>query len=397
MRLALISDVYPPRRSSGAVQLRDLSIEFAKQGHAITVMIASPGIVSPWALEDIEGVQVLRLRALATRDMGHVRRAIGELLMPFVMLWNLRRSPLKDVCWDAVVWYSPTIFLGPLAGFLKWRSRCKSYLIIRDIFPEWALDMGLLRRGPIYMFFKAVARYQYSVADVIGIQSPGNEAYFSDWLRKKTGRRIEVLQNWLADRPAKECSIQISHTDLKDRNIFIYAGNMGLAQGIDAVLMLADAMRHNTNVGFVLVGRGSEFARIEAAIKSKDLKNTLIFDEIGPDEIPALYEQCLVGMVVLDPRHKTHNIPGKFISYMQNSLPVLANINPCNDLAEMICNEQVGQVCESNSTGDLVASAEYLLSQIRSDNALRGRCRSLFERKFAVQRIVEQIAQALTI
>jgi len=62
----------------------------------------------------------------------------------------------------------------------------------------------------------------------------------------------------------------------------------------------------------------------------------LFYDEIDPDEIPGLYAQCHVGIVALDPRHKTHNIPGKFLSYMQSGLPVLASINPGNDLVELI-------------------------------------------------------------
>lgn len=395
MRLALISDVYPPQRSSGAVQLRDLSIEFARQGHAITVMIASPGLLSPWTLEDIEGVQILRLRAPATRDMGHVRRAIGELLMPFAMLWNLRRSPLKDVRLDAVVWYSPTIFLGPLAGFLKWRSRCKSYLIIRDIFPEWALDMGLLRRGPVYTFFKAVARYQYSVADVIGVQSQGNQAYFVDWLRKKIGRRIEVLHNWLADRPAKECSIQISQTTLHGRKIFVYAGNMGVAQGIDALLLLAAALRESPEVGFVFVGRGTEFERMQSAIQDQGLNNTLLFDEIDPDEIPALYAQCHIGMVALDPRHKTHNIPGKFLSYMLAGLPVLANVNSGNDLVKLIESEGVGRVCTEASTAALKLCAEDLLKMLGDNVEVRTSCQALAARLFSPQSAVAQVVAAI--
>lgn len=394
MRLVLISDVYLPLRSSGAVQLRDLSIEFAKQGHAITVMVASPELRTPWILENIEGVQVLRLRAPATRDMGYIRRAIGELLMPFAMLWNLRKSPLRDVCWGGVIWYSPTIFLGPLAAFLKWRSRCKSYLIIRDIFPEWALDMGLLRQGPVYTFFKAVAFYQYSVAEVIGVQSPGNEAYFANWCKKKSDRRIEVLHNWLADRPAKECSIKISQTVLQGRKIFVYAGNMGVAQGVDALLMLAASMREKPEIGFLFVGRGTEFKRMQSAIQDQCLNNTLLLDEIDPDEIPALYSQCHIGIVVLDSRHKTHNIPGKFLSYMLAGLPVLAKVNSGNDLVKLIENEGVGRVCTSASPEALRLCAEDLLT-VLDHTQLYSSCKELAARLFSPKSAVEQIVAAI--
>ena len=174
MRIALIADVYPPTRTSAAVQIRDLSAEFVAQGHAVVVLVPDATIDEPWSVEDINGVQVLRLKAFQTKDIGYVRRTVAEFLMPFIMVRNFRHSPFADVHWDGVVWYSPTIFLGPIANALKKSSHCRSYLIIRDIFPEWAVDMGLLGRGLPYGFFKAIERFQYSVADVIGVQTPAN-------------------------------------------------------------------------------------------------------------------------------------------------------------------------------------------------------------------------------
>ena len=94
MRIALIADTFPPLRTSGAVQLRDLSREFVRQGHAITVMLPTADLSMPWLIEDFHGVQVLRLKAPRTKDIGYVRRTINEFLMPFVMLRNLRKSPL---------------------------------------------------------------------------------------------------------------------------------------------------------------------------------------------------------------------------------------------------------------------------------------------------------------
>lgn len=395
MRIALIADTFPPLRSSGAVQLRDLAREFARQGHALTVLLPAPDQQAPWALEQMDGVQVLRLKAPRTKDIGYVRRTLGESLMPFAMLWQLRKSPLASEQWDGVVWYAPSIFHGPLAGGLKKRSGCKSYLIIRDIFPEWAVDMGLMGRGLLYRFFDAVARYQYSVADVIGVQTPGNRSYFNRW-QQRPGRTLEVLQNWL-DKPAQaRCPIRINETTLAGRKVFVYAGNMGIAQGMGILLDLAEKLLHRTDIGFLFVGRGSDASRLKASVRDRKLDNVLFYDEIHPDEIPDLYAQCSVGIVALDPRHKSHNIPGKFLTYMQSGLPVLANVNAGNDLAQMIRDEQVGQVCETNKVAELLQLTDKLLTQIDSPaDDLPNRCRSLFEREFAVDRTVRQIVTAL--
>ena len=394
MRIALIADTFPPLRTSGAVQLRDLSLEFVRQGHSVTVILPSSGLKTAWLQEDFDGVQVLRLRAPKTKDINYVSRTINEFFMPFAMLRNLRNSPLAQERWDGVVWYAPSIFHGPLANALKKASRCKGYLIIRDIFPEWAADMGLMGRGLPYKFFKAVADYQYSVADVIGVQTPGNEAYFENW-RQRAGRRLEVLQNWLADAPAAGCSIEIAKTPLAGRKVFVYAGNMGVAQGMGILLDLAEKLIHRTDVGFLFVGRGSGVKKLAADAQARGLKNVLFKDEIHPDEIPGLYAQCQVGLVALDPRHKSHNIPGKFLTYMQSGLPVLANINAGNDLAGIIRHENVGRVSEDGSADTLAQLALELIDGLESDGSYKERCRALYSRLFAPETAVRQIVAAL--
>lgn len=395
MRIALIADTFPPLRTSGAVQLRDLSRELSRQGHSLTVLLPASDQQESWLLEEIDGAQVMRLRAPRTKDIGYVRRTLSELVMPFAMLRQLRKSPLANARWDGVVWYAPSIFHGPLASAIKKSSGCKGYLIIRDIFPEWAVDMGLMGRGLPYRFFDAIARYQYSVADVIGVQTPGNEVYFDRW-RERAGRKLEVLQNWL-DKPAQvRCSVRVNESPLAGRKVFVYAGNMGVAQGMDILLDLAEKLLSRSDVGFLFVGRGSDAARLKNTAQLRQLSNVVFFDEIHPDEIPDLYAQCSAGLVALDPRHKSHNIPGKFLTYMQSGLPVLANVNAGNDLALMIRNERVGQVCESNRADELLQLANMLLVEIEADTDMSSRCSRLFAREFSVDGTVKQIVAAFS-
>jgi glycosyltransferase involved in cell wall biosynthesis len=397
MRIALIADTFPPLRTSGAVQLRDLSLEFVRQGHALTVLLPTAGLSTPWLLEDFDGVQVLRLCSPKTKDINYVSRTLNEFLMPFAMLRNLRKSPLAKQVWDGVVWYAPSIFHGPLANALKKTSRCKGYLILRDIFPEWAADMGLMGRGLPYRFFKAVANYQYSVADVIGIQTQGNKTYFAD----RQGSAVEVLQNWLADAPNVGCSVSVADSKLAGRTIFIYAGNMGVAQGMGVLLDLAERLRSRTDIGFLFVGRGSDAQRLCMDAVRRGLNNVAFHDEIDPTEIPGLYAQCHIGIVALDPRHKTHNIPGKFLSYMQAGLPVLASINPGNDLQGMILREGVGRVCTDQAVETLQRLALELVDEVAAgagsagNAAVAERCKALSARLFSPEAAVRQIVDAL--
>ncbi len=395
MRIVLIADSFPPLRTSAAVQLRDLTREFVRQGHSLCVLLPATDQRDTWKLESIDGAQVLRLKAPRTKDTGYVRRTLAELVMPFAMLRNFRKSSLANERWDGLVWYSPSIFHGPLVSALKKSSRCKAYLIIRDIFPEWAVDMGLMGRGIPYRFFDAVARYQYSVADVIGVQTAGNRGYFRAWL-EQPGRCLEVLKNWLGHPAQNICSIRVNETSLVGRKLFVYAGNMGVAQNMSIVLDLAAKLLSRLDVGFLFVGRGSEVNALKQAAQTLQLNNVLFFDEIHPDEIPDLYAQCDIGIVTLDPRHKSHNIPGKFLTYMQSGLPVLAIVNVGNDLVQLIRNEQVGEVCESHHIEELVLLTDRLIESLESDSNLSARCSSFFKREFSVERTVHQIVASLS-
>jgi glycosyltransferase involved in cell wall biosynthesis len=122
----------------------------------------------------------------------------------------------------------------------------------------------------------------------------------------------------------------------------------------------------------------------------------VFFDEIDPEEIPDLYAQCEAGIVALDPRHKSNNIPGKFLTYMQSGKPVLATINGGNDLAQLIQDERVGHVCETYRVDELMLLTEKLLDQIEIDAGLSSRCSALFEREFSVENTVKQIVAAFS-
>ncbi|KYH03138.1 colanic acid biosynthesis glycosyl transferase [Bradyrhizobium sp. DOA1] len=396
MLIALISTDYPPLRTSAAVQLRDLSREFAAEGHRPVVIIPSSLPDKPWEVEQLDGVEVLRVAAPPTRSSSFVWRALAEMWLPFAMYLKVRRSPFASANWDLLVWYSPPIFFGPLIAKMQRKSKARTYLILRDIFPEWAVDLGLIRRGPVYLLFKAIAAFQYHVAEVIGVQTESNLRYLEKWARPQ--RRIEVLRNWLAVTPDVGCKIVVKNTPLAGRKIFVYIGNMGVAQGMDIFIELIHSLRDREDIGFLFVGRGTEFARLQAEKTSRDLRNAMFFGEIDSTEIPGLLAQSHVGLVALHPDHKTHNIPGKFVSYMQYGVPVLARVNPDTDLQRLIEAERVGCVYTGNSVEDLKKMAEQLADDetLRHTMSERGRelGRSMFSPSAAVQQIVASVAGA---
>jgi glycosyltransferase involved in cell wall biosynthesis len=310
-------------------------------------------------------------------------------------MWRaFKKTRYAQVNWDALIWHSPSIFFGPLVRRIRKRNLGKSYLIVRDIFPQWAVDLGILRPGLVLGLLRYFERYQYELADTIGVQSSGNLRYFKWWMEER-GTGVEVLQNWIAGSEVVGCSLQVNKTALAGRKILVYAGNMGVAQNLDILLPVAHKLRERRDIGFLFVGRGSEFARLKRLAQAMNFDNVLFCGEIPAQEIPGLYRQCAAGLVMLDPRHSTQNIPGKFLSAMRYGIPVVARVNPGNDLVDIINQHAVGKVTTDDSLDVLSGMCLDMVDVFAQDDQVAARCKRLASRMFSPQRAVKQILSSL--
>lgn len=395
MNVLLIADAYEPATISAAQQLHDLVDSLAKMnGVKVAVLIpdASGGSLPP---VEVQGnITLIRARCPETKNINHVRRVVAEFMLPYFLHRALKKSPVKSRTWHGIIWYSPTIFLGPLIAKLKRLHGCRSYLILRDLFPDWAVDTGVMRKGLGYRILKQVESYQYRQAEVIGVQTPANLPHLTPW--DDGTRRIEVLPNWLAPVTVSPCSLAVSQTKLSGRRIFVYAGNMGVAQDMKPIIDMAASMKGRSDWGFLFVGRGSETETIRQRISQESLDNVLLHDEIQPQEIPGLFTQCHIGIVALDPRHTTHNIPGKFIAYMRSGLPVLARVNQGNDLTALINQAGVGAAVDSPGLDALIAAAAKLMAMPADELTLASsRAKSLWEAEYSAEACAQQIIRGL--
>lgn len=396
MKLLIIADAFPPARTSAAVHMHELSLELIEQGHIITVVIPTDTNNQSLIVDDTNKFRLVSVLTPKTKDIGYVRRTFAELISPYILYYRLKSSLIFNEEFDGIIWYSPTIFFGPLISRLKTKYGCPAYLVLRDMFPDWAVDVGLMKKRLPYLFFKIVEFNQYRVANFIGIQAPGNFKYFNGGILKKFKSKVELLWTWVTPRSASiRCSIDLSKTHLANRKIFVYAGNMGLAQDFDFIIELVSLYKSRLDVGFVFVGRGSEVERLKAVTALNSLGNILFYDEIDSAEIPALYAQCKVGLVALDPRHKSSNVPGKFLSYMESGLPVLARLNFDNDLVKVISENQVGVTYVGSDSTELKVAADRLIEMLQDNQGISNRCKSLAHNLFSTEKAVNQIIGAL--
>lgn len=391
MRLLLIADSFPPSRSSASVHMVDLASALGRRGHYVVALVPSSELITSYSINEEPFGKVLRVKTPRTKNKNYLLRAIVEFFLPHIMLRQIKKSEFSDVNFDGIIWYSPSIFFEPLIRQLKYKFQCKSYLILRDMFPDWAVDLGLINNKFVYKFLKSNEIGQYRIADRIGVNCPGNLNLLSGG--KEIIQKAEVLWTWAGENVYENvvCSINLNQTSLRGRKIFVYTGNMGVAQAVDLFLRLAERLNNRKDIGFLFVGRGDYLENLKTLAVSLKLDNVLFYSEIDPCEIPALYAQCHVGLVSLDVRHKTHNIPGKFISYISNGLPVLANLNPGNDLLEIINNEQIGWADCRSSVDDLAFHALKIIDELMDGIDYSSRCIACSKSFFSTDKAVNQI------
>jgi glycosyltransferase involved in cell wall biosynthesis len=363
VRIFLVVVYYLPSPKSSATLFHDLGRELSMRGHTISIITTSDSIDAPWSLSLEDGMEVLRIRSGKIDGSNLIIRFINEFFLSFVILFR-GRSFFKSRSCDLVIWYSPSIFFSHLIYRLKVKYNCGTYLVLRDIFPQWALDTGVLREGFVFRLLKYFEVQQYKYADVVGVQSPKNMNYFkeNDLFDEL---KLEVLYNWFSlrikDLPERDYRAELN---LSDKVVFFYGGNFGVAQDLDNLVNLAKSLSSFDTARILLVGDGSESIRLKKLILDLELKNIIIMDSVPQDEYFGILSQMDVGLISLDRKFKTHNFPGKMLGYMYYSKPILASINAGNDLQDIIEDYNVGLVCVNGDDEKLFSNAMKLVNDI---------------------------------
>lgn len=365
MHLAFIIDDYLPNSTRvGSKMFHELALEFISLGHEITVITPNVDIeAAKLDISKLDGVNIWRFPNGPVKDVGKIKRAINETLMSFNAWRALSSSILKDT-FDGVVYYSPSIFFGPLVNRIKKRCDCKSYLILRDLFPQWAIDAKIItEKSLITYYFRCFESLSYHAADNIGLMSDKNLQLFKQVQPKL--KNTHVLYNWASSTPVvtscESPSIR-NRLNLSDKVIFFYGGNIGHAQDMKNLLNLARGLKDQPEAHFLFIGQGDEVELIEHLTTEWSLQNVTILPSISQDEFKHVLAEVDVGLFSLAKNHTAHNFPGKLLGYMVESLPILGSVNPHNDLQDIINAANAGSVFINGEDDELLFEAKKLLN-----------------------------------
>ncbi|OED43095.1 glycosyltransferase WbuB [Endozoicomonas sp. (ex Bugula neritina AB1)] len=386
MKLALIIDDYLPHSTRvGAKMFHELAVELQSKGHQVVVITPQPNQDQRLVKDAVEGVEVWRFNSGKIKDISKVKRAINETFLSY-MAWIAIRKEIKPNSFDGIIYYSPSIFFGGLVSKLKKYCHCPAYLILRDFFPQWAIDGGMIRKGSlIERYFRFFEKYSYNQADSIGVMSENNLKLFKEVTSDHYSTHI--LRNWasLASVASyhQECSFR-QKLGIENKILFFYGGNIGHAQDMANLMRLTKKMQKYPKAHFLFVGQGDEVNLINRLAKEWLLENFSYMPSIDQDAFKQLLQEIDVGLFSLAASHTAHNFPGKLLGYMQEGKPILGSVNVGNDLLETI-NENKAGFCLVNGEDELLfQAAEKLMStDLRTDLGLCSK--ELLKSQFTVE------------
>lgn len=302
----------------------------------------------------------------------------------------------SDVKFDLVMYSTPPITFSKAVEFVKKRDGAKSYLLLKDIFPQNAVDLGIMSKsgvkGLIYKYFRRKEKGLYALSDYIGCMSEANVKYVLDHNSEVDPKKVEVCPNSVevVDQSISEETrkqIRKKYGIPQDKKVFIYGGNLGRPQGIP---FLIECLRKAQNVEeayFLIIGSGNEYGKLQSFVDQEKPANVKLLSLLPKEDYDSMVGACDVGLIFLDHRFMIPNFPSRLLAYMQAKLPVLAATDPNTDIGKVIVDGEFGWWCESNDSGrfvdeikkiikaDLDAVREreyqYLLDHYTVDNAYK--------------------------
>jgi len=396
MNILLIVDDYLPNSIKiAAKMMHELAVELIDHEHTVTVITPGYNLDSIIEVTTLDRVRVCRFRSGKIKNTSKLQRVINETLLSY-RAWNALSDYFKKNPHDLIVYYSPSIFWGPLINKLKKLWGVPSYLILRDLFPQWVIDNGILRaNSPIVKYFRFFERINYEAADKIGVQCPQNMSWLLE-NNDSSHQQIEVLYNWtkIPSTIIKNNSYR-KELHLNNKVVFFYGGNIGHAQDMMNIMRLVINFRDKLNAHFVFVGDGDEVSLIHKVIQKEGLTNVTLLSPVPQESFVKMLSEFDIGLFSLHQGHKIDNFPGKLLGYMTQEKPILGSVNEGNDLKFLIESENAGLVSINPDDESFFKNALRLFNneEMRISTGKNGR--SLLKKIFLVDSAVEQITKVI--
>jgi len=329
--------------------------QFHENGHDISVVAPMYDETSE-GLQVEEGIKIIRVRTLPLFGVGLIKKGIANVLLPYQYKRAIKKHNL-DLDFDLILMPTPPISLYGVVSWLKKKRKAKAYLILRDIFPQNAVDLGMLKKGdPIHAYFRRKEKRLYQVMDYIGCMSEGNISFIKKHNQEVDTNKLHMLPNWgdIVPLVSDDTILELRKKEgLENKFVVIFGGNIGLPQKMENIVELALACNEKKDIVFLIMGNGSEYQNLESLVKSKSVENIQLRDGLPQKEYMHWVQMADVGLISLSEKFTIPNIPSKALSYYNTKTPILASIDLNTDFGTILDDLNVGVWAEAGKTIEL--------------------------------------------
>lgn len=333
----------------------DLMREFVKHHHNVYIACSNEKRNNcQTAISDEDGMNVLRIRTgNLTGNVHLIEKGLSTLRVEGTFIRAIKEY-FKAVTFDLILYSTPPITFAKAVRCFKKRDNARSYLLLKDIFPQNAADIGMMKNESLlYHYFRGKEKKLYAFSDFIGCMSKANVDYLIRHNPDITAGKAEVCPNSIIpsghvdiDKKAIKAQYQIPDEAI----VFMYGGNLGKPQGIDFFIQCLDKNLNRSDRYFVICGNGADYPKLEAFCNEKKPQNIRLIKMLPKADYDRVLRSCDVGLIFLDHRFTIPNFPSRLLSYMEYAIPVLACTDKNTDVGKVIEDGGFGWWCESNDS-----------------------------------------------
>lgn len=365
---------------SGRGIYSDLMRCFVSHGHH--VYIVSPrerSLKLQTGITEDNLITILGVKTLNLQKTSALEKGIGQVLIEGQYRRSICRYFGKEK-FDLILYSTPPITFSHVIKYLqKHNPSAQTYLLLKDIFPQNAVDIGLIKKtgikGIVYNFFRNKEKQLYRLSDHIGCMSPANVEYILKNNPELSDEKVEIAPNsiQLVKRPITDKDVIRKKYNLPvDRPILIYGGNLGKPQGVPFLIDCLKANAERRDCHFLVIGNGTEYYKLKQWYCETKPQAVTLMNRLPKDEYDGLVASCDIGLIFLDHRFSIPNYPSRLLSYLENKMPIIAATDQNSDTGRIAEANGYGYWCESNSVDAFTSIVNKMLNSDIHNMGSRG-------------------------
>lgn len=364
------------------MRINDLVRDLKEKGHEVTVLTGLPNYpegevfeayrTSPGDFLEYHGADVVRVPMLprGKRSVSLILNYISFFLSASI----LGAYKLRGRKFDALFVYAVSPIMAAIPAIVIGRlKRAPVFVWVLDLWPETLRAVGVLHNPKLLALVGRMVSWIYNRTDYLLLQSYGFlESVRQYCTREIAEERLVYFPSWAEDdfsSPSFDAKPLIE----ADPSVFtvVFAGNLGEAQDLPAVLDAAEALRNKAAIRWVIVGDGRMSTWLSEQVKERALDNVLLLGRHPLESMPGLFSQAdalLVTLKTNDVFQKT--IPGKVQAYLASGRPLLGMIN--GEAARVIRESGAGFACDAGDVEGLARITRTLANTEKEQREVMG-------------------------